>query len=75
MTCCTWRRWPPRSPSTPCRIRPDADQVIAAFAQAGIDTAALAAELQRQGAEAFAASWQDLLARIGARHEQLARTS
>jgi transaldolase len=53
----------------------DADQVIAAFAQAGIDTAALAAELQRQGAEAFAASWQDLLARIGARHEQLARTS
>jgi transaldolase len=42
---------------------------------AGIDTAALAAELQRQGAEAFAASWQDLLARIGARHEQLARTS
>ncbi len=53
----------------------DADQVIAAFAQAGIDTAALAAELQRQGAEAFAASWQDLLARIGARYEQLARTS
>ena len=52
----------------------DADQV-AAFAQAGIDTAALAAELQRQGAEAFAASWQDLLARIGARHEQLARTA
>ena len=44
----------------------DADQVIAAFAQAGIDTAILAAELQRQGAEAFAASWQDLLARIGA---------
>jgi hypothetical protein len=26
-------------------------------------------------AEAFAASWQDLLARIGTRHEQLARTS
>jgi len=39
------------------------------------DIAALAAELQRQGAEAFAASWQDLLARIGARHEQLARTA
>jgi transaldolase len=53
----------------------DADQVIAAFAQAGIDTASLAAELQRHGAEAFAASWQDLLARIGARHEQLARTA
>ena len=53
----------------------DADQVIAAFAQAGIDTAILAAELQRQGAEAFAASWQGLLARIGARHERLARTA
>jgi transaldolase len=51
----------------------DADQVIAAFAQAGIDVAALAGELQRQGAEAFMASWQDLLARIGARHEQLSR--
>lgn len=53
----------------------DADQVIAAFAQAGIDSATLAAELQRQGAEAFAASWQDLLARIGARREQLAWTA
>jgi transaldolase len=28
-----------------------------------------------QTLEAFAASWQDLLARIGARHGQLARTS
>ena len=51
----------------------DADQVIAAFARAGIDAASLAGELQRQGAEAFAASWQDLLARIGARHERLSR--
>jgi Transaldolase/Fructose-6-phosphate aldolase len=31
----------------------DADQVIAAFAQAGIDAATLAGELQRQGSEAF----------------------
>ncbi len=51
----------------------DADYVIAAFARAGIDAASLAGELQRQGAEAFVASWQDLLARIGARHEQLSR--
>ena len=51
----------------------DADQAIAAFAQAGIDAEALAGELQRQGAEAFMASWQDLLARIDARHEQLSR--
>jgi transaldolase len=53
----------------------DADQVIAAFARAGIDPASLAAELQRQGAEAFVASWRDLLAQIGARHEQLAGTA
>ena len=51
----------------------DADQVIAAFARAGIDAASLARQLQRRGAEAFVASWQDLLARIGARHEQLSR--
>ena len=51
----------------------DADQVIAAFARADIDAASLAGELQRQGAEAFVASWQDLLARIGARHKQLSR--
>jgi hypothetical protein len=31
--------------------------------------------LHEAGAEAFAASWQDLLARIGARHEQLTRTA
>jgi transaldolase len=53
----------------------DADQVIAAFARAGIDPASLVAELQRQGAEAFVASWRDLLAQIGARHEQLAGTA
>jgi len=51
----------------------DADRVVAAFARAGTDATSPAVELQRQGAEAFAASWQDLLARIGARHEQLSR--
>ena len=51
----------------------DANQVIAAFARAGVDASALAGELQRQGADAFVASWQDLLDRIGARHEQLSR--
>jgi transaldolase len=51
----------------------DADQVIAAFTRAGIDVAALAGDLQRQGADGFVASWRDLLARIGARHEQLSR--
>jgi transaldolase len=51
----------------------DADEVIAAFAKAGIDTESLADELQREGAKAFVASWKDLLARVGSRHEQLSR--
>jgi transaldolase len=52
----------------------DADQVIAAFAKAGIDTGSLADELQRQGAEDFVASWKDLLARISSRHKELSAT-
>ena len=51
----------------------DADEVIAAFAKADIDTESLADELQQDGAEAFVASWKDLLARVGSRHEQLSR--
>ena len=39
----------------------DAEQVIAEFARAGIDEAALAEELQREGAAAFDKSWKDLL--------------
>jgi transaldolase len=31
-------------------------------------------ELQQEGAEAFTASWKDLLARVGSRHEQLSGT-
>jgi transaldolase len=39
----------------------DADEVLAKFAKAGIDRAALAAQLQREGAKAFADSWKHLL--------------
>jgi len=49
----------------------DSDEVIAAFAKADIDAGSLAGELQREGADAFVASWKDLLDRIGSRHEQL----
>ena len=45
----------------------DAEEVLAEFAQLGIDDAALAERLQREGAEAFDKSWQDLLRRIGAK--------
>ena len=44
----------------------DAEAVIADFARAGIDVAALASQLQREGTEAFARSWRDLLSRITA---------
>lgn len=42
----------------------DAEKVLAKFAQAGIHSDQLAADLQREGAEAFAKSWKDLLACI-----------
>ena len=39
----------------------DAETVIAAFAKVGIDDSRLAADLQREGAADFVASWKDLL--------------
>jgi transaldolase len=40
----------------------DAEEVLGEFAGAGIDVDALAAKLQRDGADAFVKSWEDLLA-------------
>jgi transaldolase len=45
----------------------DAEEVLAQFARASVDTAALAARLQREGAEAFDKSWRDLLKRIASK--------
>jgi len=42
----------------------DCDLVLAQFAAAGVDVGALATRLQEEGAEAFDASWKDLLRRI-----------
>ncbi len=42
----------------------DAEKVIAAFAKAGVDDEKLAADLQREGAESFVESWNDLLSCI-----------
>jgi transaldolase len=39
----------------------DAEEVLANFQRAGINDAELAAELQREGAEAFDKSWNDLI--------------
>lgn len=42
----------------------DCDVVLAAFATAGIDVAALGTQLQTDGAAAFVQSWNDLIANI-----------
>jgi transaldolase len=42
----------------------DADATIQMIAQAGIDVAALAQQLQQEGTQAFVKSWQQLLKRI-----------
>jgi transaldolase len=49
----------------------DAEMAIAAFAKAGIDAEQLAADLQREGAEAFVESWNDLLEQIGSKSAAL----
>ncbi len=42
----------------------DCEQVLAEFGKAGIDTDALALQLQQEGAKSFVKSWQELLQRI-----------
>ncbi len=50
----------------------DCDAVLAAYAKAGVDVAALARKLQADGAKAFVASWEDLLKSIGTKTKALA---
>jgi transaldolase len=49
----------------------DAEEVIAQFAKAGIDHDQLAADLQREGAESFVKSWNELLDSIGSKNVTL----
>jgi transaldolase len=51
----------------------DAEDVLARIRSAGVDIDALAASLQREGADAFVKSWQELLDVIGAKGEALRR--
>ncbi len=51
-----------------------ADAVLEEFRREGINDEALAARLQREGADAFAASWQALLARIHEKSTSMAGT-
>lgn len=50
----------------------DAEVVLASFTKAGIDTDALAVALQRDGAQAFTKSWQELMTRIADKSDALA---
>jgi transaldolase len=49
----------------------DCEDVLAAFAKAGIDIGALAARLQEDGAKSFVKSWNELLAVIASKSEAL----
>ncbi|MDB6163485.1 MAG: transaldolase [Xanthomonadaceae bacterium] len=49
----------------------DSEAVIAQFAESGIDIAALATQLQHDGAQAFVKSWRDLMQRIASKASQL----
>ena len=53
----------------------DVEETMAAFAGAGIDHYALAAQLQAEGAESFDRSWKSLLASIASKHQQLTTAS
>ncbi len=50
----------------------DTEQVLAAFAKAGVDVKALAARLQLEGAESFVKSWSELMKRIADKSAALA---
>ncbi len=53
----------------------DAEQVLAAFVRAGVDDAALAAELQREGTQAFDKSWNDLMNCIASKNVMLKKAA
>ena len=85
-----WQRPTPstRSRRRPCRPSADhrkvgaalpadggyAEAVLEEFRREGVDGEALAARPRREGADAFAASWQALLARIHEKNTCLAGT-
>lgn len=51
----------------------DAEAMLTRFKQAGIDVDALALQLQRDGAQSFAKSWQQLMQRVASKRTALER--
>jgi transaldolase len=52
-----------------------AEAILGEFTREGVDEEALAADLQREGAEAFAKSWSDLMYRIASKIELLTKAN
>ena len=53
----------------------DSEAVLAEFTRAGVDLGALAAKLQKEGAEAFVKSWDSLIGVIGSKATALKRAA
>lgn len=53
----------------------DCESVLASFAKAGVDIAALASRLQGEGASSFVKSWNDLMARIDSKRVAIRKAS
>ncbi|HWF97765.1 MAG TPA: transaldolase [Steroidobacteraceae bacterium] len=53
----------------------DSDAVLAQFTRAGVDLAALAEKLQRDGADAFVKSWDNLMSVIGSKATELKKAA
>jgi transaldolase len=51
----------------------DADALLAEFQRSGVEQAAIAAQLQREGARSFTKSWNDLLDCLGSKSAKLTR--
>jgi transaldolase len=49
----------------------NAEEMLARFNRAGIDVAALASDLQREGAQSFVDSWNELMAGIASKSAAL----
>ncbi len=53
----------------------DGEEVLATFANAGVNVDALAAQLQEEGAKSFVSSWRELMNVIAAKSADLAKAS
>jgi transaldolase len=53
----------------------DAEEILARFAKVGVDNAALAAQLQREGAQSFDKSWNELMDSIASKSNALGKTT